>query len=102
MFDDERYPALRIFIMFAADSGSDPDVLRHVCTLSGGIEQFQNKPTASLVIAALVALGPLTIGLLLFASSEVLRLLIDIEENTRKASEELDLLPLTLRKTERE
>ena len=102
MFDSERYPALRIFIMLLRILAAIPTLLGVFALLAGGVEQFQQKSGGNLLIAIVISLGPLIIGLLLFASSEVLRVLIDIEGNTRRTSEELDLLPLTLRKAERE
>jgi hypothetical protein len=97
MFEETKYPAVRILIWLLGLAGALPTFVGIFALLAGGLAQYQQKPGILLWTAILVSLGPLLLGLLLFACSELLRVMIDIEENTRKAGEELSLLPLSLR-----
>lgn len=93
---ERRYPALRALILVLRIVASVPTFVGIFALLVGGVEQFQHKSGAVLLISMLIAAGPLLVGLVLFALSEALQVLVDIETNTRAAHEELALLPLAI------
>jgi hypothetical protein len=97
MFDETRYPAIRGLIILLRAIASIPTFIGIYALLSGGVEQFRPKPGIALWLVLLLSVGPLVLGMLIFAASEILRLLVAIEGNTRRTSDEVALLPLALR-----
>jgi hypothetical protein len=94
--DEKRYPAVRILIGLLRFVAALPTLLGIYAILAGGGEVLRQKSGTSLLIAVAISAGPLLIGSILFAASECLRILIDIEHNTRATADDLALLPLSI------
>jgi hypothetical protein len=93
---EKRYPAVRILIGVLRLVAAVPTFLGIFAILAGGAEVLRGKTGAALVIALAISVGPLLVGIVLFAASECLRILIDIEHNTRVSAEEVALMPTSI------
>ena len=94
-----RYFALPILIAVLRVLGSLPILLSVVLILEGALHDVRRdmEPLA-LGTAVLLVVIPMVVGLAVLAAAELLKVLIDIEENTRGTREALDV-PSIIRKT---
>lgn len=93
---ERRFPAVRILIGLLRLVAAVPTFLGIFAILASGTEVLRNKSGTALLIGIAISIGPLLVGLILFAASECLRILIDIEGNTRAAADEVALLPVSI------
>jgi hypothetical protein len=93
---EKRYPAVRILIGLLRLVAAVPTFLGIFAILAGGAEVLRGKTGTALLIATAISIGPLLVGLVLFAASECLRILMDIEHNTRATADEVALMPVSI------
>jgi hypothetical protein len=94
---DRRYTFLPVLIAVLRLLGAVPILAAFLFLLAGGLAGIQNKPPVAIAIAVALSAGPLIVGVIVLAFAEWLKVSIDVEENTRRAADELGSLSTNLR-----
>lgn len=91
---ERKYYSLRFLIWIFRLLGAVPMFAGIFAILAGSLAGVQsNKSGTAVALALLVSLAPILVGLVLWAIGELLQVAIDIEENTRRTRDELELAP---------
>jgi hypothetical protein len=94
---ERRYTFLPILVGILRLLGAVPIVVAFLFILAGGLAGIENKPPIALGIAVAMALGPFLVGVVVLAVAELLRIFMDVEENTRRTADGLDSIAASLR-----
>jgi uncharacterized membrane protein len=95
--NDRRYTFLPILIAILRVLGAFPIVLGLFAMLAGATTFSRSQTPMALAVAILVTAGPILIGILFMAAAELLKVLMDIEGNTRRSAEELETVAMNTR-----
>jgi hypothetical protein len=94
---DRRYTFLPILIGLLRLLGALPILAAFLFVIAGGLAGIQGKPPIAIAIALALSVGPFIVGVIVLAAAELLRVFIDVEENTRRAADELVAISANIR-----
>jgi hypothetical protein len=94
---ERRYTFLPILVGLLRLLGALPILVAFLFIVAGGLAGVQNKPPIAIAIAVAMSAGPFIVGVIVLAAAEILRVFMDVEQNTRRAADELAAIAPSLR-----